>query len=551
MKKQILALIIALVLCAAMLVGCAAKPADSATPSTDNTTAAADNSSDAANDSDAPAAVTTAKDTLVMRVASDNGTIDYHNSTADNVTRLRALVCNSLMQADRDESGNIVFTCGDESLATEYAFDDDNMGITYTLREGVKFSNGYDMNPSDVVFSIKLYEGVTGWEFIDYANVTADGNKIHVPFVSKNANVFYCLGVMIPVYSEQYYNELGGEAQLASFYSDKAIGTGAYAIKDWVVGDYIDLVANENYFAGTPVIKNVRIRVIAETSVAIMELETGGIDVLVDPGSSDIADVLDGEYTDAGITYWENVGTQQYVLGFNCAGVLNDLNLRKAICYAIDMDAINKTVYGVSTKSATSIVSSTAEGIVDLAGNWPYPYDPDKAIECREAAGKAEGEVVLTYLVGGGDKARTAVGEMMASYLDKVGITMNIVNVDKSAWASMIKEESGWDVHLRGISAVGTTYLDYLTNMLPQTSHIEKTETGAAFAEQVEQIKSELDESARIAIWQDLQEHYLADELYSLALSQVNDYTLVSDKLQGGEKVALFRFDLKDAYFNE
>ena len=550
MKKQIFALILALVLCVTMLAGCAAKPADSTTPSTD-TPAADNNSSNAASDSNTQEAVKTAKDTLVMRVASDNGTIDYHNSTADNVTRLRALVCNSLMQADHNENGDIVFSCGDESLATEYSFDDDSMGITYTLREGVKFSNGYDLTPSDVVFSIKLYEGVTGWEFIDYANITVDGNKIHIPFVSKNANVFYCLGVMIPVYSEQYYNELGGEAQLASFYSDKAVGTGAYTIKDWVVGDYIDLVANEDYFAGAPAIKNVRIRVIAETSVAIMELETGGIDVLVDPGSSDIADVLDGEYADAGITYWENNGTQQYVLGFNCAGVLNDLNLRKAICYAIDMDAINETVYGVSTRSATSIVSSTAEGVVDLAANWPYPYDPDKAIEYREAAGKAEGEIVLTYLVGGGDKARTAVGEMMASYLEKVGITMNIVNVDKSAWASMIKEESGWDVHLRGISAVGTTYLDYLTNMLPQTSHIEKTETGAAFAEQVEQIKAELDESARIAIWQDLQENYLTDELYSLPLSQVNDYTLISDKLQGAEKIALFRFDLKDAYFTE
>ena len=58
-----------------------------------------------------------------------------------------------------------------------------------------------------------------------------------------------------------------------------------------------------------------------------------------------------------------------------------------------------------------------------------------------------------------------------------------------------------------------------------------------------------MDSGARIELWKDFQNAYLTDYLYSLPLSQVNDYTLVSDKLMGAEKISLFRFDLKDAYF--
>lgn len=492
---------------------------------------------------------TTAKDTLVIRVASDAGTIDYHNGTQDNVTRLRSLVCNSLMQAERSEDGDIEFVTGDESLATEYALDDDDMGITFTIRDGVKFSNGYDMSTEDVAFSIKLYEGLTGFEFIDYANITTTDTTVYVPFVEPNAGVFYFLGLMIPVYSEQYYEEIGGEDNIAEFYSTSAIGTGPYKIDDWVVGDYIALSANENYFAGAPVIQNVRIRMIAETSVALMELETGGVDIVVDPGTTDVEDVLAGNHP--GVACWENKGTQQYVIGFNCAGPLESKELREAICYAIDRDAINETVYGIGAYSAPSIVSLTGEGVTDFGEDWPYTYDPEKAAELREAAGYGEGELELIYLVGGGDQARTAVGEMMAYYLNEVGITMNIVNVDKSAWATMIKESSGWDVHLRGISAVGTTYLDYFTNMLPQTAHYAEDETSAKFTETIEEIATTMDSESRISLWQDFQESYLTDYLYSMPLSQVNDYTLVSDKLVDADKISMLRFDLKDAYFIE
>lgn len=545
MKKRFAAIFLTVSLAITALAGCAGSGRDEKKP-TENLEESGSKSTTGGDEGQK-----TAKDMLVMRVASDNGTIDYHKSTADNVTRLRALVCNSLMEAQKTEDGEIVFVVGEESLASEYVLDDDNMGITFNIRKGVRFSNGYEMTPDDVVFSIRLYEGVTGYDFIDFANIKAAGDSVHIPFTSANANVFYALGIMIPVYSQKYFEEIGGEANIAEFYSTSAVGTGPYKLSEWVTGDYIDLEANENYFAGAPVIKKIRIRVIAETSVALMELETGGIDILVDPAGTDVADTLDGAYESSGVTYWEDKGTQQYIIGFNCAGILNDINLRKAICHAIDMDAINKTVYGVMTETASSIISNTAEGIVDLSADWPYEYSPEKAVEARNAAGYGEGEVELTYLVGGGDAARTAVGEMMASYLQKVGITMNIVNVDKSAWASMIQEEQGWDVHLRGISAVSTTYLDYFTTMLPQTSHIDKTENGAAMTAAIDKIRGTVDEKQRIALWQDFQKTYLTEYLYGFSLSQVKDYTLVSDKLKNAGKVSLFKYDLNDAYFVE
>ena len=141
---------------------------------------------------------------------------------------------------------------GEESLASEYSFDDDDMGLTFTIRDGVTFSNGYELTAEDVAFSIRLCSDQSYYQMVDFDNIETDGNTIHIPFLQKDANALYNIGATIPIYSEQYYQELNNEAE---FFSTSAVGTGPYKIVEWVGGDYLDLEANETYFAGAPIIK--------------------------------------------------------------------------------------------------------------------------------------------------------------------------------------------------------------------------------------------------------------------------------------------------------
>src|SRR5256885_10035782 len=60
----------------------------------------------------------------------------------------------------------------------------------------------------------------------------------------------------------------------------RPIGTGLYKFSEWISGDHITLVANENYWGGAPSVKVVRFRFLPELSTRLAELETGGVHVI-------------------------------------------------------------------------------------------------------------------------------------------------------------------------------------------------------------------------------------------------------------------------------
>lgn len=86
--------------------------------------------------------ITSSKDTLVIAMNSDPGSFDVTYSI--NYSFLAPLMFNHLLVYRYDENGAIGAFVDEQSLATGYEVDEDGLGITFYLREGVKFSNGYD-----------------------------------------------------------------------------------------------------------------------------------------------------------------------------------------------------------------------------------------------------------------------------------------------------------------------------------------------------------------------------------------------------------------------
>ena len=139
MKKKYLAIVLALTMCMLGSAGCGkkssvAEPGELKEP-TEQSANAADLEVDSSLD------VQSSKDTLTIAMPSDPGTIDMHYSTAYDY--VAPFVVNHLLIQEYDANNMVLPAIGEESLALEYAFDENDMGLTFTLREGVKFSNGY------------------------------------------------------------------------------------------------------------------------------------------------------------------------------------------------------------------------------------------------------------------------------------------------------------------------------------------------------------------------------------------------------------------------
>lgn len=127
--------------------------------------------------------------------------------------------------------------------------------ITWTLKEGIKWSDGSDFTADDVVFTweyctdpdtgcvqLSMFEGVTNVEAIDDLTVKVTFDKptpfLYTAFVSRNA----------PIISRAQFGEcVGAAAQTCNEQNTMPLGTGPYKIVDFKVNDVATYERNEFY----------------------------------------------------------------------------------------------------------------------------------------------------------------------------------------------------------------------------------------------------------------------------------------------------------------
>ncbi len=499
--------------------------------------------------------ITSSKDTLVIAMNSDPGSFDVTYSI--NYSFLAPLMFNHLLVYRYDENGAIGAFVDEQSLATGYEVDEDGLGITFYLREGVKFSNGYDFTAEDAAFSLWHARSQSDLAMMDADNITVvDDYTLHVGLLRQDANAVYCIGGIANMYSKQYYDECGGEENDAEFCSTLAVGTGPYKLVEWVSGDHVLFERNDDYFAGRPVLDYVNVRVISDPSVAFMALQNGEIDIIPDILTNwiDVSTVVNGMTT--GITDYVEFNTTIAQLGFNCyeTSPLKDIAVRKAICYAIDRESIAEYVYEGAGRYITSLYAPASEG-AKIYDPWPYEYNPEMARQILADAGYEDGDIQLRIIVGTGDTLRTTAAELMIANLAEVGIELSIINIEVAAVASTITDDpSAWEIRYNNmsngnflqpnaISFFGTGGTGQIYD------HIDGQE-GAEYSMQLaDQINATADPEERAALYEEFQDYYIENCMFTLPLVQVVQHTLVNSSLRNFSRTHYLNLDVAFAYF--
>jgi peptide/nickel transport system substrate-binding protein len=495
--------------------------------------------------------IKSAKDTLVIAIPIDPGSMDLHYTMTYNY--VNQYTVSTLLKQQYKPDGSVDYVCNDESLATAYKLDANNRGVTFTLRKGVTFHNGYPLTAKDVVFSIKRCEDLSYFKMCDFGNIKAVNNySIYIPFKYVDANAIYNIGIDIPIYSEKYYTETVKDNKDAAFCSTAVMGTGPYKLVEWKSGDYVSFKAYNKYFAGKPKIKNLRVRFIKDASVAFMELQNGGVDIIaINPNWIDVEHVLKGN--NKGIDVWEEATAYTLTLGFNCSGPLSDLKLRQAVAYAVDKQALAEGGYQGSGVNTYSLVSMSLPGTINYKNNWPYPYNPKKAKELLSQAGYKPGELTLKIMVGAGDTLRTATAEAMGAYLKAVGINLKIVSVDIATYASIIaKQPEQWDMFIRnfgsGLSIAPSAHAFFSENVVANC-HIDKQDTASKMLDLATKMGATMDPKKRSVVYKELQDYYLHNCLYTYPIVQNKSYMLVNQKLKNVTRVGYDTWSVAFGYF--
>lgn len=486
-----------------------------------------------ANVDEIPTGFTTSKDELIIRMAQDEGSMDPLSGGLYVTPACIFNLCGTSMLAAGYVDGGIDMQINKYSACDSMTWDDDHMGVTFHIRKGAHFHNGDPVTSADLAFSVRRLSSNARFSYINFENITCvDDDTLYIPMTRQDGNFLFIMGIFVHIFSEKVYNEYVEKGKEADFFYCSEGTCGMYEITEWVSGDHVTLKADHTHYL-VPTIETVTVRFIADNTVAMMELETGGIDLLYGPSTPDIQNVLAGRYGDA-ISGVENAGDVMTLLGMNIAGKFSDLNLRYAVTHAVDWKTVIKAAWGVMGSEPTTILASTLYGLENTSDWWQSMYDVEKAKECLANSAYADG-VKLSLIIGNGANV-VAASEMLKNYLNKVGIDLDIQTYDVATQSDIIGKNDGWDLWIRDFGGYGMTWGSNFIEggTYHKICHFDVTEPDNAkeLFDLGIQLSSTLDHDTFAAVAKKIQSGYLEGKFfYFFPITQAKIVTLGTAEL--------------------
>lgn len=319
-------------------------------------------------------------------------------------------------------------------LATGYTISANKKTYTIKLRKGVKFSNGQTMTSKDVKFSIDAATatGNTGWGYI---NAAIDNITTPDPYtvVINLKYVWAPLIADLSLFSNSIipYDYAGESA--ADFYNHP-IGTGPFKWDYWHKGRSLKLVKNTDYWQpGLPKLDSVTWNVVPDDNTRKLQLQGGQADIDALPTWATM-NSLEGS---PGIKATSFPSTEIDYICFNeKTAPFQDVHVRQAISAAINRKAIvSAALFGHGTPANSLLMPGV-----------PYYNKNTKGIQYNLAAAKkdmAESSVpngfTTTFAIQSGNSQQATIGQIVQSELKKIGITVNIQQIDPTTLHAQIQ----------------------------------------------------------------------------------------------------------------
>ena len=330
-------------------------------------------------------------------------------------------------------------------LAEDWSIDDSNPDkpiIDVHIRPGVTFHNGDPLTSEDFRFSYERQAdpNVSRWSHLQ-ANVEefeiVDDLHFRLHF-SKPDAAYIANYLQLWAMPKKYFEEVGEEG-----FGQHPVGTGPWKFNSRKVKEELRLEAYDGYWNKDhhPTVKDLVIKIIPEDLTRVAALKTGEVDWIDNVPPAMLEDVKSQP----------NVATAAMPSGNNLfldmdtipEGPLQNVKVRQAIAYGIDMDAIIETVlFGQGIRYAE--VSKDGTGYdPDLK---PYPYDPAKAMQLIAEAGYPQGFDIDCYnLITPREPNMKEMGEAMYAYLGTIGVRCKVINLEYGAWINLGRRDEKTD----------------------------------------------------------------------------------------------------------
>jgi len=333
---------------------------------------------------------TTSNDTLTLSLGTEPSKFDpQHTSGMSNLGIIR-LVTETLVSLDQ-ETGDVV-----PVLATSWETDNEAENWTIHIRQGVKFHDGSELTAEDVRYTLwdrlsspdsgALAQASFGPPSGPIKNITVVdtytvkietiGFAALMPFFNYQPSEIVSKAKCLELYREN--ETVPGE----DFQTDPS-GTGPYKFVDWVKGDHITLIRNENYWGEKPAFQTIIMKKITDSTSRVSALLAGDVNYIHQVPTTSVATLI----ADPDVYLIKAAEVRMMHIGLNLDfDIFKNRKVRQAINYAVNQTKMVETIYeGYGSPMIDTMMSPSSYGVQQ--GNISYSQDVEKAKQLLDEAG--------------------------------------------------------------------------------------------------------------------------------------------------------------------
>lgn len=326
-------------------------------------------------------------------------------------------------------------------------------GLTYTfhLRKDVKFSDGQPLTSADVKFTQDYImnpktNAITtqGWDKVK-ETLTPDPYTVIFKLKEKFAPFLVTWaggnGGILPKHALENSEDVNKDP-----FNRAPIGTGPFKFEKWQTGEYLSFVKNPYYYRpGYPKVNRIVYKIIPDENTMLTQFTTHEIDIYQAYNNLQHATISALK----GVKTYQTQTTTYEHIGLNLKRpILSDVRVRQALAYALDLNAISKTIYLGLWKLASS---EQASPFWHNAKVKNYPYSPAKAKALLDQAGwvdtdkdgireKDGQKLQLSISTTAGRKPREQFEQMTQQLYKDIGVDLVIQNYPASKFFAPFEE---------------------------------------------------------------------------------------------------------------
>jgi len=413
---------------------------------------------------------------LTVGMGSEVRSFDPHFGGDSDLQRWMPNSYDSLVELKPPDGTSLV-----PNLALRWEIAPDRKTYTFTLRRGVKFSDGADFNAEAVRVNIdRILKGKRGGPYSALRHVrevrVVDPYTVQFLLAQPHDLMPWLTHTFFASPAAIKANEKDGD-MAADWLKDHTAGSGPYVLTSWRRA--VDVVYEANPHSWRPFTKQFRrivIKRIHEAGSQRLQLEKGDLDIAVYVAPDAVAAVE----KNPGVRVYKTPSFFQEQVLWNAAapGPLKDRRVRQALAHAWDHETYAQFIHG-QTAPPEGAVPNALFGPGFTFTN-PYKFDMAKAKALLTEAGYPSGGFTVKLWTGP-PAWRKPMYELLSANYRKLGITTRLV---EDTWPAMNERVRRWGTSqaeadlIHGVIYYATPVTPHpswtLINMFHSASHLPK-----------------------------------------------------------------------------